>query len=246
MWTIADYQPTTLFSLRPATATTSGGKSLILPTPFAIKMALLDVAVRTRGMRHAQSFFPALRDMRIAVDPPQQIVVNSTFTKILRIQEHKGKASEKAEKIVEAKAKQEWPFKRTIAYREYVQLAGPLQLGFEGVDFSLLAPLLLQVNYLGKRGGFIQLKATPYQTEDLPSEFTEITASIGDSFPLGVLQQLDDFGPKITYEYADVYSSKKMRLGVHRILRPVILPYRMARSSRGYTLYERFDGASSS
>lgn len=241
MWIIVDYQPTTLFSLRPATATTSGGKSLIVPTPFAIKMALLDVAVRTRGVRYAESIVPALRDMRIAIDPPPQIVINSTFTKILRIQEHKGKASERAEKVAKAKAEQEWPFKRTIAYREYVQLAGPLQMGFEGVDFSLLVPLLLQVNYLGKRGGFIQLQATPYQTEDLPSEFTEITASVGDSFPLGVLQQLDDFGPNITYEHANSYSNKNMRLGTHRILRPVILPYRMARSSRGYTLYERFE-----
>ena len=243
MWIIADYQPTTLFSLRPATATTSGGKSLIVPTPFAIKMALLDVAVRTRGVRYAESSFPALRDMRIAIDPPPQIVVNSTFTKILRIQEHKGKASEKAEKIVEAKSEQEWPFKKTIAYREYVQLVGPLQFGFKNVDFSLLVPLLLQVNYLGKRGGFLQLQATPYQTENLPSEFTEITESVGDSFPLGMLQQLDDFGPKITYEHANIYSGKSMRLGTHRILRPVILPYRTARSSRGYTLYERFDQA---
>ena len=239
MWTIANYQPTTLFSLRPARATTSGGKSLIVPTPFAIKMALLDVAIRTQGVQHAQELFPILRDMRLAIHPPQRIVVNSTFTKILRIYE--SKASEKEASITKAKAKREWPFKKTIAYREYVQLAGPIQLGFEGVDFDLLVPLLIQVNYLGKRGGFIQLHTTPYLVDDLPSEFTEITASISDSFPLdGVLQLLDDFGPKITYEHADVYSSKPMRLNTHRILRSVILPYRLARSSRGYTLYERF------
>ncbi len=46
MWLIATYQPTSLFSLRPANATTSGGKTLLTPTPFALKMALLDAAIR--------------------------------------------------------------------------------------------------------------------------------------------------------------------------------------------------------
>ena len=49
MWMVARYAPTALFSLKPAAATSSGGKTLICPTPFSIKMALLDAALsRTR------------------------------------------------------------------------------------------------------------------------------------------------------------------------------------------------------
>ena len=67
-----EYQPTTLFSLRPATATTSGGKSLIVPTPFAVKMALLDVAIRTQGAAAGSGMFPALRSLRIALCLPER------------------------------------------------------------------------------------------------------------------------------------------------------------------------------
>ena len=67
MWVLAEYQPTTLFSLRPATATTSGGKSLIVPTPFAVKMALLDIAIRTQGLEAGRALFSALRGLRIAL-----------------------------------------------------------------------------------------------------------------------------------------------------------------------------------
>ena len=241
MWIVAEYQPTTLFSLRPATATTSGGKSLIVPTAFAIKMALLDAVIRTQGVQRGEELFATIRDLRIGLLPPQNIVVNSTFTKILRLKEIKTKASEKAEKVTEAQANQQWPFQRTIAYREYVQLGGPLAVALLSMTPDVLTPMLLQINYLGKRGGFIQLLGTPQCVDVLPDGFTEVTASVNGEFPLGVLQVMDDFGPKMVFEHANVYSDKGIKLGKDRILHHVVLPYKLVSSSRGYSLYERFE-----
>jgi len=53
MWVIATYQSTSLFSLKPATATASGGRTLLVPTPYAIKMALLVVACLLVGQATA-------------------------------------------------------------------------------------------------------------------------------------------------------------------------------------------------
>ncbi len=241
MWVVAEYQPTALFSLRPATATSSGGKSLIIPTAFAVKMALLDALIRTQGVEKGRALFPTLRDLRVAVLPPERVVVNSTFTKILRLKEIKSKASEKSARIADAQSAQQWPFQKTIAYREYVQLAGSLKLGFEGATLEQLGPVLVQINYLGKRGGFMQLQAPPVACEELPEGFIEITAGVDGSFPLGLLQIVDDCGPKLTFDQASVFSSKGISLGKDRILHHVVLPYRLVSSSRGYTLYERFD-----
>lgn len=44
LWVTARLTVNTFFSLRPASSTSSGGKTLLTPTPFALKMALLDVA----------------------------------------------------------------------------------------------------------------------------------------------------------------------------------------------------------
>jgi hypothetical protein len=241
MWVLAEYLPTTLFSLRPATATTSGGKSLIVPTPFAIKMALLDAAIRTQGLAAARAAFPAIRAVQIAIRPPAQIVINSTFMKILRLKEIKTKASEKSAAIEEAQANHQWPFQKTIAYREYVQFGGPLALAFLGMSLEELSPLLLQLSYLGKRGGFMQLRRPPIGAESRPGGYTDLTESPPDSFPLGVLQLMDDFGADMTFDHADIYNAKPIRLGKERVLRHIVLPYRMARSSRSFTLYERFD-----
>ena len=45
MWLMADYEAVTLFSLKMSGATSSGGKSLLLPTPYAIKL-LVDAIPR--------------------------------------------------------------------------------------------------------------------------------------------------------------------------------------------------------
>jgi hypothetical protein len=57
----------------------------------------------------------------------------------------------------------------------------------------------------------------------------------------GLLQMLDDCGPKMTFAHADIYSGKRIALGKERILHHVVLPYRLVRSSKGYSYYERID-----
>ena len=243
MGTVAEYQPTSLFSLRPYTATTSGGKSLIVPTPFAIKMALLDAAIRSRGVEQGRGIFAALRDLQIAVRLPPQIVVNNTFTKILRLKEIKTKASEKEAAMGRAMTEQQWPFQRTIAFREYVQFGGPLGLAFQGMAPESWTPLLVQVNYLGKRGGFMQLLHPPSVMAELPGGTTLLTQGIGGSFQLGTLQMVDDCGPSLTFERANVFDpGARIRPNQDRVFHHIVLPYHLARSSKSYSLYERIEG----
>lgn len=224
MWTIAQYQPTAFFSLKPNMATSSGGKTLIVPTPFAVKTALLDAAIRTRGLARGKAIFPDLRALEIAVRLPPQIVVNNTFNRILR--------------AARSPSPGQWPYQRTIGFREYVQFGGPLALAFRGLTDDLV-PLLAQVNYLGKRGGFIQLLSAPEEADEMDDDFTLLTEGINGAFPLGTLQMVDDWGEKLTFERLNIYSDKRVTTGKHRVFHHVVLPYEPTRSSRGFTLYER-------
>lgn len=225
MWTIAQYQPTSFFSLKPNMATSSGGKTLILPTPYAVKTALLDVAIRTKGLKYGRFLFPEIRPLEIAVSLPRQIVVNNTFNRILR--------------AARSPSSGQWPYQRTIGFREYVQFGGPLSLAFKELNEELL-PLLAQINYLGKRGGFIQLLDKPKVMSELPDNFTLLTQGIKSAFPLGMLQMVDDWGIKITFEHLNIYSDKK--IGKHRIFHHIVLPHQPVRSSKSFTLYERIEG----
>lgn len=234
MWWVITYEPVSLISLKVATATSTGGKSLLLPTPFAFKMAILNVLIQTEGVEQGKQLWPAIRDGRMAIHGPDQIAVNNTFTKILK--PSRGKPSPDPDTgILEVMS-------RTIGFREYVQWQGAAQIAFEpgGAKETKWAQWMTQIHYVGKRGGFIQATGEPEIVEELSGEFTVVSAENSEGFPLdGTLQVMDDCGEKLSFEKVNVYSRKNMRLGTDRILRHVVLPYRLARSSRGYTLYRR-------
>jgi hypothetical protein len=235
MWIVADYEATTFFTLKPATATASGGKTLLVPTPFAIKMALLDTACRLEGRAIAERDWDGwLSRMRVALRPPKQIVVNNTFIKVLKPRRNPA----------EPGSRDAGYFQRTITYREYAYLDGTLKIALEVEDTAHIDKLrrwLVNINYLGKRGSFIQITKPPYPADELTNDFIIVDGQINDFAIDAVLTQLDDVGEKLTFSRANIYSSDPIRLGVHRVLKHVALPYRLNASSRSYSHYERMD-----
>lgn len=235
MWLIAEYRPTSLFSLKPAWATSSGGKSLLLPTPYAIKMALLDIVCRSEGVAKAKDAWPQIAALQLAIKGPERVVVSNTFTKIL-----KPRRGSPTPGSADA-----GPLQKSIGFREYVYHDGTIALGLEvaeTADVDRMVGWLLQVNYLGKRGGLMQLLAPPGVMDELPEDFTVINLDQATEIPIGgVVQPMDDTGPKVSFAKVDIYSGENIRSGKDRILHHIVLPYRVVSSSRGYTLYQRFD-----
>ena len=232
MWVAAEYQPTALFSLKPAWATSSGGKSLLVPTPYAVKMALLDAACRTTGVASAQEAWLWLRRLTVALRPPARVVVTNLFSRVLKPRRTPTRPG----------TQHAGPLGRTIGFREYVYLGGPLGLALGGEidEHSSLVNWLAQVHYLGKRGGFLQLLGPPAIGDALPPGYIAVNGN--GCFPAdGIIQQLDDCSPGLTFEQASIYSGKRMSLGQERVLHHVVLPYRLVRSSKGFSYYERID-----
>jgi hypothetical protein len=236
MWLTAEYLPVGLFSLKNAMATSSGGKSLLVPSPYALKMALLDAACRVWGVSRAKTAWPTIRDLPVAVCLPERAVVTNLFTKVLRPRRNPARSG----------TPDAGPLGKTIAFREYVWICGNLGIALDVGESDSLAEmteLLLQINYLGKRGGFVQLFEPPQVTDYLPEGFVLLNPPGGQERfdSQGLMQMLDDCGPKMTFEHADIYSGTGVRLGKERVLSHVILPYRLARSSKSYSLYERIE-----
>ncbi len=236
-WLVAYYQPVGLFSLKLGEATSTGGKSLLVPTPFAIRMALLDAAIRVRGVAAGPQVFEVIKALRLAVSPPERAAVTSLFAKVL-----KPEREEEAGRAMQ----------RTIAFREYVHLQGALALALGGEPAHLeeVSPLLFHLSYLGKRGSFFQLLAPPEVVETAedrpPDGFVALAAwdrregeGAPPPFPLGHVQRLDDWGADLTFEKANIYTAGEIRVGRERVRIDVVLPYRLVTAGRGFTVYER-------
>ena len=257
MWVTTVFHQVSLFSLKPADTTSTGGRSLLIPTPFSIKMALLDVALRTYGVSAGTDLFPTIRDLAIAMSLPQRIIVNNCFVRILKPRRDKSGSNGKkrqedfqeVEKDETGEAEEETggPFIRSVAFREYVQYSGPLGLAIQ-VDIShdaeIITSLLMQIRYFGKRGSFFQIDGPPVMQEQLPIQqgyvrLDDIETDASDVMPGYTLQLLDDCSPKLTFAKANIYANDAIALGKERILRHVLLPYRLTRSSQSFTLYQR-------
>lgn len=237
MWLTASFRPVGLFSLRPYNATASGGKSLLVPTPFSIKMALLDVLFRLHGQEEAKRVWPIVRDLEVAIRVPSHVILNHTFVKILRPKK-KGISDKQGTGL-------KTPMGNTVAFREYVYFAGSFGLALAGQQLHEMAKLLPYINYLGKRGGFIQLDGLPTKKQalepDLESEQWTILTEEGAFVMGGTLQAMDDCGPNMTLAHANIYSRKRLAKGKAngRIIRHIVLPLRIESTSRHYTLYRR-------
>lgn len=227
MWLLADYRPTGLFSLRSSVTTSSGGRTNLVPTMYAVKMALIGAAFETGG--DGEQIFSLVARRQVRMRPPEWAAVSNTFVKIQREPHDRG-----------ARA----AFQPTVGYREFAWFGGDLTVAvdledLESAEAAVLGSLFPSINYFGKRGSFFQFIRTE-QAADLTPGFSMVVGDrrevLADSF---IIQYLDDFGPVVTFEAINTYGEAPVRIGRERIFVPVALPYRKTRSSRGYTLYRR-------
>lgn len=238
-WLVLKYLPVSLFSLRSTMSTNKGGKALLVPTPYAVKMAVIDAAFRVAGSDRcdllAREVFERVKARSIRFRPPSECVVQNTFVKIRQEQRDAPAGS----------------YVSTIAYREMVFFRGELEIaidvqGLSEAEVGSIRTAGSHVNYFGKRGSFFQFVESAIMAA-VPSGFSLTMNESLASMPIGVYgisQFLDDFGPELCnakdgFERISTFHESTMTLNKHRVLTPTLLPYRMVEATRSFTRYIR-------
>jgi len=210
----AIYRPTALFSLRDSNSTSSGAKSLFLPSPYAIKMAFLSQAISLGGENFYENkmHFDVIRDATISYYIKGNFCVNNCFIKIQKQRDND-------------------PFKPTVSFREYLFLDGDLEIIFEvkgDEKAAFLKQHLYRINYFGKRGCFFQF----VKYNDEPSE-PNVKIFDVKKLSFGILQEYDDFGKELTFDNVNSFSDAKTT----RSKGILVLPLSTVSSSKSYTNY---------
>ena len=249
-WLIAEYAPVSLFTLRSTYATSKGGKTLLVPTPYAIKMALLDACFRAYPSSDAEEtarrVFNQIKAQPVRIQPPAECIVQNTFLRVL--QPARGEAEEEASS---------GPFARTIAYREFVFFRGDMEVAMglgnaDDPESAELRNLFAHVNYFGKRGCFWQFLGTRRHDGPLPAGFSLVHEEIAQH-PLDivgryrVMEYLDEFGSKLCsatdgFERVSTYHNGEIKLNEHRVLQPTLLPYERITGGRHFTHFRQTAG----
>jgi hypothetical protein len=231
-WLVFRYVPAALFSLKSSRATSTAGKTLLLPTPYAVKMAFLDAALRNglAGDPDGLVRWLAVANLRIGV--PRHACVTGTIQSVRQ-----------EVREVERKRNPELPpYRASIAMREFVHYQGTVGLAFEVKTCAAeLIPLLVRIapaiNYFGKRGSFIQYLGGGRQAE-LDASFGQAVDGGGADVPAaGLRTVLDDFGSQATFDALNSFSSAEVQRGVHRRFVETMVPLDVYNAGPGFVHY---------
>lgn len=217
----AIYQPTALFSLKSSSATNSGAKSLFLPSPYAIKMAILNQALtigndekllNTKNSIH----FATVKDANIsyALSAENAFCVNNSFVKILKPK------------------RDDVGFQETVSFREYVYIRGELEIIFDvrnEMEANYLKKYLHKINYFGKRGCFFQF--LEYLDDGNGPNVQVFNVK---QMTAGILQEYDDFSSDTTFEKVSNFSNESVK----RAKKILSIPIRMKSSSKSFSSYQ--------
>ncbi|MEW4923160.1 hypothetical protein [Algibacter sp. 2305UL17-15] len=206
--------------MKDSNSTNSGAKSLFLPSPYAIRMAILNQAITLDGVdfetgKGKNEYFTMVRDADISYFLTGNYCVNNCFVKILKPSRSRpGEVQE------------------TVSFREYIHINEPIEIIFSVKNEkqkAFLKTYMHKINYFGKRGCFFQF----IEYKEHPTE-PNVKLFSGDSLSAGVLQEYDDFNKKLTFEHVNSYGGKS---SVNREKQLFILPLARKKSSKGYTGY---------
>lgn len=218
------YIPTSLFSLKESNSTNSGAKSLLLPSPYSIKMAILNQAITMGGELELletknSKVFRYIRDAKIGfyIEDESYFCVNNSFVKILK------------------PAREGGGFGQTVAFREYIYLSNPLEIIFEVENEEqkeYLKKYLHKISYFGKRGCFFQFA----DYKDEPNDANVIEFSSANISP-GIIQEYDDFDSKITFDKVNNFSGSITKRKKHILNVPLI----RVNSSKSHSVFQRLN-----
>lgn len=217
----AVFQPTSLFSLKDSSSTNSGAKSLFLPSPYAIRMAILNQAITLAGVdfetgKGKNEWFKMVRDSEIGYFLEGNYCVNNCFVKILKPSRSRpGEVQE------------------TVSFREYIHINKPVEIIFTIKDERqkiFLQKYLHKINYFGKRGCF-------FQFVDYKDQASEPNVNIFEqgNYGIGILQEYDDFSDKFNFDNVNSYGGSGT---VKRKKNILVLPLSRKSSSKSFTHYQ--------
>ncbi len=245
-WLALSYAPVAPFSLRPSASTSAGGKTLLLPTPYAVKLALVDATIRSEGIAAGETLFEDLKRTAVGLLPAEHACVTNTFARSLKKTRGAKQGAQEVDDGEEEDGSEEggWPFSRTLLYREICVLSGPLTVALGLREDRLREPFeraARGVNYFGKRGGFFQLLRM--DVIDWLDARTVVVDPLGwepkVTFVGEVACVLDDLGSAATLDAVSPFSGASAAWGRDRVAQTRLLPVRRVATGSHFTAYER-------
>jgi hypothetical protein len=196
-----------------------------VPSPAALKLALVDTAIQMSGdPAYGRRIFGEVKSMPLWALPPRYLCVLKFFTKRLK------KPKTAGEKLVES-----------TAVREYCHLGGPLEIYLEVSDAAEMKAILGNVRRLGTSDSLLTAKVEDSE-EPPPALRWQRLQDLRLPIRLGNYQRrmvvtLTDLRPGVDFDEVNPYSQARQRKPFAQYI--YILPLVQEKRGENWVLYKR-------
>jgi hypothetical protein len=222
MMLITELKFISTFVLKPSNVTNTSGRTLLLPTPFAIKTALTDRAIVRYGYQRAEELFPSIRDLKIFWSGPAIIGVTQTRERGIRL--------EKSVAITQ------------LSIQEYCWYSDSFYLALDGIESANLtdniAEFLRMLFYLGRSSSIVNCEYVYTDNKIFDPNWVKLFAPLDPLLLIGgVVQRMDDMRDDI--ELKDISAFRREKFKKARIQYDIVVPYRLASVAKDFVVYEK-------
>lgn len=213
-WLRAKVKFGSFFSYRVPDFSSQYALSSILPSPLAVKLAVIATAIQYKGKRYGMDIFEVIKDKNIGFKVEGKIVINNFLIRRLK----KGRENN---------------LESTFGIRGYVFYENPLEIWFEGLGTEL-KDVLVRLRYLGTSDSLCTLEIEEVSNTKNALIFPrkELDSSLSSS----IIIPTKDLSPKDTFEKIDIYNSRKT---VPRLEKKFFqIPVRLLEQSKNWIVYD--------
>jgi len=223
-WLRADYEFPSTFSYRMPDVSAQFAIGSPIPSPAAVKLALVDTAIRWSGdVNKGRRIFDTIKTARVCVVPPPRMVRFRAFIKRL--------------KPPHSSAGPGAPTVESTGVRDYFLLDGPLSvfIGVPQSDAAYIAWLLQRIRRFGTSDSVCWCRGV---REEAPDE-TLCPRSLGNLSHAqgGLVVRLSDLTQQSQFDGFDPFRGNVQQARLEKAV--YVLPLRVRRSGETWVILER-------
>jgi len=223
-WLRADYEFPSTFSYRMPDVSAQFAIGSPIPSPAAVKLALVDTAIRWSGdVNEGRRIFDAIKTARVCVVPPPRMVRFRAFIKRLKPPHSSAGAGA--------------PTVESTGVRDYFLLDGPLSVFIEvpQSDTAYIAWLLQRIRRFGTSDSICWCVAVCFESPDqalCPQRFGDQSHAQG-----GLVVRLSDLTQQSQFNGFDPFRGNVQQARLEKAV--YVLPLRVRRSGETWAILER-------
>ncbi len=224
-WVIAQLNFAGLFSYRIPNLSPSYALSSPVPSPAALRLALVDTAIRLTGsFKIGEQIFELVKCAPLEIEPPHNVSIVKVFIKRLKPSKSSGKGCEES-----------------FGVREYCHFSDPMKVYLQLVEQEdMVADLFRKLRRLGTTDSILSCLAT-IQKEAPDSAFTcKLISTIRpdmSNFLKRPVVTLNEIDKAANFSQVNPYSQEKR--GPTFISQTYLLPLIEVRRGMNYIFYEK-------